>query len=101
MRSLKCARIFPRFLRGRSSLGMKVIKRTVISFLRLEDILYFARDIQYEGVHGGIASMEKALVEAYKKEKADLSGYLALTDGILHLIRHSEKGATGNLVKVY
>ena len=79
---------------------------TVISFLRLEDILCFAKDIQYEGVHGGIASMGDALLEAYKKEEADLSGYLALTDGILHLIRHSpieeaEKGARGNLVKVY
>ena len=75
---------------------------TVISFLKLEDILCFARDIQYEGVHGGKLSMEGALSKAYKRqEAADLSGYLALTDGILHLIRHSpDIGTDHNIVLV-
>jgi hypothetical protein len=56
---------------------------------RLRDILYLAKDV----LHGAERiSLEEALKRA-NDEKADLDPYVALTDGILYLIKHSPEGA--------
>lgn len=65
-----------------------------LNIFRLKDILYSAKDMQYESVHGEKVSMEETILSMNKEledpeGKVDLSGYLTLTDGILHLIRHS------------
>jgi hypothetical protein len=52
---------------------------------RLRDILYLAKDV----LHGADKiSLEDALKRA-NDEKADLDAYVALTDDILYLIKHS------------
>lgn len=56
--------------------------------IRLRDILCFARNVPYVTLDGEKWSLRKALDKAYET-LSDLSGYLDLTDSILHLIMHS------------
>lgn len=47
-------------------------------------------------------SLKEALQQAYDKKPANLSGYLTLTDSIVHLMRHSFTNGEGtDLKKVY
>ena len=45
--------------------------------------------MEFKTVHGEVCTLKDALVQAHKKSPADLTGYIALTDSLLHLIRHS------------
>jgi uncharacterized protein YihD (DUF1040 family) len=61
----------------------------VLSCCRLRDVLYLAKNV----LHGAKKiSLEEALKRVHE-EKADLDPYVALTDDILYLIKHSPVGA--------
>ncbi len=66
---------------------------------RLKDILCSIKDVALLRIesYDSLISLRKALENAYRATKADLSGYIALSDSILYLIMHSQLKGTGDL----